>query len=226
MQIPAKLSFAILLFTSFSMTPSLVSAETREPQVQIESKLVEVSNSQTRELGVDWNQNHSAETTEMRGLQHLGQLGNLGAANNAFDFKPIDFSPPQPAQPKAVSTPHVQTQNSEPAKMAAPITIPVVPQIQNNGINLTVVPEIQTNGMINMNVRPKPTPLTTTVQVPDGHTILLGGLIQENPEKNDKVPLLGTVPFVGSLFKNQSGQQDKKNLMIFVTPTLVQSSDN
>lgn len=224
MRIPVTHFLAFLFLIALSVTPSPVLADRRDPQVQIESKIVEVSDSQARELGVDWNQ--SAETAEMRSLQHLGQTENSGATNSVFDFKPLDFSAPQSTPPKVVSAPKIQVQNNELAKIQAPMIIPVAPQIQNDGkINLNVVPEIQNNGMINMKVLPEQQTLTT-VQVPDGNTILLGGLIQENPGKNDsKVPFLGTIPMVGYLFRNQLDQKDKKNLTIFVTPTIVQSDN-
>lgn len=224
MQIPVTHFLAFLFLIVLSVTPSPVLADRRDSQVQIESKIVEVNNSQVRELGVDWNQ--SAETAQMRSLQHLDQPGNFAAANNVFDFKPLDFFAPQSTPPKVVSAPKIQVQNNEPAKIQAPMIIPVVPQIQNDGkINLNIIPEIQSNGMINMKVLPEQQNLTT-VQVPDGNTVLLGGLTQEKPADNSKAPLLGTIPMIGSLFRNQSDQKIKKDLTVLVTPTIIQPSDN
>jgi general secretion pathway protein D len=69
--------------------------------------------------------------------------------------------------------------------------------------------------------------VTTSAIVWDGQTIVLGGLITENVTKlKDKVPLLGDLPFVGRLFRSESSQTLKKNLMIFVTPTIIDPAGN
>ena len=69
--------------------------------------------------------------------------------------------------------------------------------------------------------------VTTTVVVWDGQTVVLGGLIAENVTKlKDKVPVLGDLPVVGRLFRSESSQTKKKNLMIFVTPTILDPAGN
>jgi general secretion pathway protein D len=61
----------------------------------------------------------------------------------------------------------------------------------------------------------------------DGQTIVLGGLITENVARvKDRVPILGDVPFVGRLFRNESNQTQKKSLIIFVTPTIIDPAGN
>ena len=64
--------------------------------------------------------------------------------------------------------------------------------------------------------------LVTTVNVWDGQTVVLGGLItsQVNDTKN-KVPVVGDLPLVGRLFQSQSKSTVRNNLMIFVTATIV-----
>ncbi len=62
----------------------------------------------------------------------------------------------------------------------------------------------------------------TAVSIYDGQTVALGGLIREDVQKvNDKTPLLGDVPLVGGLFRSQADQHIKRNLIIFVTATLM-----
>ncbi len=64
--------------------------------------------------------------------------------------------------------------------------------------------------------------VVTSVNVWDGQTIVLGGLISETITKvSDKVPVLGDIPFLGRLFQSQSSDSTKDNLMIFVTPTII-----
>ncbi|MBA4148278.1 MAG: hypothetical protein H0X66_09190 [Verrucomicrobia bacterium] len=67
--------------------------------------------------------------------------------------------------------------------------------------------------------------VTTSCIVYDGQTIVLGGLISENIRKiKDKVPMLGDLPYVGRLFRSESQTSDKRNLVIFVTPTIIDPS--
>lgn len=69
--------------------------------------------------------------------------------------------------------------------------------------------------------------VTTTAIVWDGQTIMLGGLISEKVNKiKDKVPVLGDLPLVGRLFRSESSSTKKKNLVIFVTPTIIDPAGN
>jgi type II secretory pathway component GspD/PulD (secretin) len=69
--------------------------------------------------------------------------------------------------------------------------------------------------------------VVTTCNVWDGQTVVLGGLIGETITKiKDKVPMLGDLPLVGKLFQSQSSDATKENLLIFVTPTIIDPSGN
>ena len=64
--------------------------------------------------------------------------------------------------------------------------------------------------------------LTTRMTVADGSTVGMGGLIYDKLETfRDKVPVLGSVPFLGRLFRSEGERSVKRNLMIFVTATQV-----
>ncbi len=64
----------------------------------------------------------------------------------------------------------------------------------------------------------------TTVIVKDNQTIVIGGLIDDSTTENEnKVPVLGDVPVLGWLFKNQKNDNVKTNLYIFITPTVIKS---
>jgi type II secretory pathway component GspD/PulD (secretin) len=68
--------------------------------------------------------------------------------------------------------------------------------------------------------------METRVMIPSGNTLVLGGLVQDDIRvQNTKVPLLGDIPFMGSAFRSDSKQRAKNNLIIFVTPTIVQEED-
>jgi general secretion pathway protein D len=64
--------------------------------------------------------------------------------------------------------------------------------------------------------------VTTSVSVWDGQTVVLGGLMREDVQKTeDRIPLLGDIPIVGRLFRTNTEQHIKRNLVIFVTARLV-----
>ena len=69
--------------------------------------------------------------------------------------------------------------------------------------------------------------VVTSAIVWDGQTVVLGGLLSSNVAKRlDKVPIMGDLPLVGQLFRSQSTMTSKKNLIIFVTPTIVDPAGN
>jgi general secretion pathway protein D len=69
--------------------------------------------------------------------------------------------------------------------------------------------------------------VTTSAIVWDGQTVVLGGLITENVTKlKDQVPVLGDLPVVGRFFRSESSSTAKVNLMIFVTPTIIDPAGN
>ena len=62
----------------------------------------------------------------------------------------------------------------------------------------------------------------THVTLLDGQTVILGGLLREDVQKvQDKTPILGDAPLIGSLFRSSSNQRTKRNLLIFVTAGLL-----
>ncbi len=65
--------------------------------------------------------------------------------------------------------------------------------------------------------------INTTVLVENGDTVVLGGIFQDSKSSNeDKVPWLGDVPYMGALFRRRANEINKRELLIFVTPTIVE----
>ncbi len=119
----------------------------------------------------------------------------------------------------------------------------------NLGTILEVTPRISANDTINLHVVPQLSAYNSTVTkivsgqenqadvfderqidtrvlIPSGNTLVMGGLVSDNStEGNIKVPLLGDIPGLGWLFRQQSKTQNKKNLIIFITPTIVHDED-
>ena len=67
--------------------------------------------------------------------------------------------------------------------------------------------------------------IQTQVTVSDGETIVLGGIFQQQKNHGErKVPILGDIPLLGSLFQHQRHEHKRRELVIFITPTLVVAS--
>ncbi|MDE0129615.1 MAG: type II secretion system protein GspD [Gammaproteobacteria bacterium] len=67
--------------------------------------------------------------------------------------------------------------------------------------------------------------LTTAVIVEDGGTLVLGGLIQDKiRESSQSVPVLGSLPLIGALFRASGQTREKTNLMLFIRPTILRDS--
>ena len=114
---------------------------------------------------------------------------------------------------------------------------------QSVGIILRVTPFINSSGMVEMIVSPQISQLSdqsvtvsagvsapvidlrsadTVVVTPDGQTVIIGGLMQNQKTQTDsKVPLLGDIPLLGNLFKRRVKANTKTELMIFLTPHVV-----
>ncbi|MEI6859643.1 MAG: type II secretion system secretin GspD [Shewanella sp.] len=104
------------------------------------------------------------------------------------------------------------------------VKLKVIPQInEGNSVKLTIEQEVSgINGATAVDVTFATRRLTTTVMVDSGKIIVLGGLISEEVQESvQKVPFLGDLPFIGHLFKSSSSTKSKKNLMIFIKPTII-----
>ena len=65
--------------------------------------------------------------------------------------------------------------------------------------------------------------LETQVLVANGDTVVLGGIFQdEKNSKEEKVPWLGDIPGVGALFRRRTNDSKKRELLIFITPSIVE----
>ena len=89
-----------------------------------------------------------------------------------------------------------------------------------------IFPSLNAPFVVTQNIINKPVfstrEVTTEVTVYDGQTVVIGGLISENIQKiEDKVPILGDIPLAGRLFRTTADQHIKRNLIMFVTASLL-----
>lgn len=115
---------------------------------------------------------------------------------------------------------------------------------QDAGIFLRVLPHVTEDGMIRMHVNPKQSiagPLVqmqnstafpinvreteTDLIVPDGQTIVIGGLRSEQDTVSfKKIPFMGDIPILGMFFRNKLREKSGTDLLVFITPTIVQET--
>ena len=148
---------------------------------------------------------------------------------------------------KIVSTPRVLTQDRKEAIIESGTEIPYQEASSSGAtstsfkkavLGMTVTPNITPDGQIIMDIKINKDSvnldcratepcintqrLNTNVMVEDGGTLILGGIYQEeNSEGVSKVPLLGDIPVVGNLFKSKTRSDKKTELLIFITPRIV-----
>jgi type IV pilus assembly protein PilQ len=152
---------------------------------------------------------------------------------------------------KVLSRPRVVTQNNIQALVKQGVRVPIVTQAQLGGpptvtyvdafLRLTVTPQITSENTIFLNVDVENTTpnfgqqvqgnpelitqqATTQVLVTDGGTVVIGGVIQtQNSINIDQVPLLGSIPILGNLFKHTVVNTQNQELIFFITPRIIQT---
>ena len=111
------------------------------------------------------------------------------------------------------------------------IKLEVTPQInEGNAVKMTINQEVSS---VYGPITPSSTDLITnkrviktTVLVEDGDTIVLGGLIDDNVQEIERrVPILGNIPLIGRMFRSTSTSRTKRNLIVFIKPTIIRDSE-
>lgn len=152
---------------------------------------------------------------------------------------------------EVVSTPRVITANGKEALVEQGREIPYLEASSSGAatinfrkavLSLTVTPQITPDSRILMDLRVTNDTqgedvalglgaapsidtrrLNTQVLVKTGDTVVLGGVFEQISDKSQtKVPLLGDIPFFGQLFRNDTKAENKRELLIFVTPKILQ----
>jgi type IV pilus assembly protein PilQ len=152
---------------------------------------------------------------------------------------------------KVLSRPRIVTQNNIQALVRQGVRVPIVTQAQLGGpptvsyvdafLRLTVTPQITSENTIFLNVDVENTTpnfgqevqgnpelitqqATTQVLVTDGGTVVIGGVIQtQNSINVTQVPLLGSLPYLGNLFKHTQVNTQNQELIFFITPRIIQT---
>ncbi|MFT6913733.1 MAG: general secretion pathway protein D [Motiliproteus sp.] len=104
------------------------------------------------------------------------------------------------------------------------IKLKITPQVNDgSAVQLKIEQEVSSiSGTVLADIVTNKREIKTTVLIDDGATIVLGGLIDDDvQESSSKVPLLGDIPYLGRLFRSDSTKVVRRNLMVFIRPTII-----
>lgn len=151
---------------------------------------------------------------------------------------------------KIVSSPRVLTQDRQEASLEEGVDVPYQEATSSGATSttfrkavtgLTVTPQITPDGNVIMKLkinkdsvderfsdgRMNVKRVETTAMVENGGTMVVGGIyVEENADGENKVPLLGDIPFVGNLFKSQTKKRNRRELLIFITPRVMDTMNS
>ena len=109
------------------------------------------------------------------------------------------------------------------------VKLKVTPQINDgSAVQLLIEQEVSSvSGATAVDISVNKRAITTTVMADDGGMVVLGGLIDEDVQESvSKVPILGDIPILGHLFKSTNTTKRKRNLIVFIRPTIIRDGVN
>jgi type II secretory pathway component GspD/PulD (secretin) len=154
----------------------------------------------------------------------------------------------QSNQAEIISSPRITTVSNRMARILVGKEVPLITldfagnaitELKKVGIHLEVTPHVNANDLITMDIHPEVSDLSsqstsqggnvfttteadTRVMVNNGETAVIGGLIRTSEiETESGVPYLRSVPVLGHLFKSSEKRNEKRELLIFITPRLI-----
>ncbi len=184
--------------------------------------------------------------------QFTGQQGDLFGLGDFYRdnllFKATFAALEKRSETKVLSNPKISAVNGQEAnivvgtKVIYPGGADQPPKEKDTGIKLKITPRINDDGYITVDAEPEVSfveswsnnnmypvigtrSAKTTVRVRDGEEILIGGLIRDEEGKdNSKIPLLGSIPIVKSLFSFKGKKGQSQELIILITPHIIAQS--
>lgn len=218
-------------------------------QVLIETRLALVSRTRAESLGARWQlQAGAADGRSPLGL--AGEVASLRYGLLGVDAGRLDLelsALEAEGQGEVIARPSVMTGELQKARIASGQQIPyqettysgaTSTRFVNAELSLEVTPAISPDGWIQLDLAlSHDSPgeiqasgaraidtnrLSSQVRIRDGQTLMLGGIFRSQDSRTvSRVPGLGNIPLLGSLFRRQLTRQDKQELLVFVTPRLV-----
>ena len=219
-------------------------------QVMFEAEVVELAKSTVSQFGVNW---QWSSYPSPPGSSYVGVIKDVDAKHNYnMTYQATLNALVTGEKAKILANPRVAALDGQTARILIGDRLPVETKYIYNGIEqvsityidvgikLEVTPWVNEDGVITTKLKPEvstniatsgnnPSVRTreaeTTLRVRNGETIVIGGLIQNESHKNyNKIPLLGDLPIVGRLFKSSSKEKMETELVIFITPKIIDNS--
>ena len=204
-------------------------------------KIIEISRGESAQLGVRWPDAIPAKGTFAAGT------GKAGAFSVVTDFEARLNLLMANGKAKILTNPRLACESGGEAQFLAGGEIPIViitPETRTvewkkYGIILKIHPTMAEGGKIRTQVNAEVSAVdhgsgtsdvpgfltrrvSTLFSTPPGETVMLSGLVKNEMAKDvAKVPLLGQIPVIGELFKSRSFRENRTELAVFVTPTVV-----
>ncbi len=216
------------------------------PQVLIESKVIEISESGIEELGIKWGKK---EGKFMFAIDK--DSGEMGLSEDILAQVELLVGE---GKARVIANPRISTLDNHEAEINIGSRIPyAVPANVNSsgtewtvryldaGVSLKILPKIGEEGFITALIKPEVSSISewratsagefpvittrnaeATVRVKDGETITIGGLINEAERENvSRIPLLGDIPIIGFFFSRKVREKAKTEIVFLITPYIV-----
>lgn len=184
-------------------TPHILTTDNEEAEITVGQNVPFQSGFSTGGLGLGGLGALPGTTGGLGNLGSLGALGGFGGFGTAFGT--------------------IQRQNVD-------LKLSVKPQInESDYVRLVITEQIEEIASKDPILGPTTSKRTakTTVVARDQETVVIGGIMQDRlVESVSKVPLLGDIPVLGHLFRSQTRQKIKTNLLLFLTPYIIRDSSD
>ena len=222
----------------------------RQPrQILIEAKILEVALTDSESYGLDWGRIFKAGDAAI-GVQGLGSPGSPGLFFNyvTSDVELFLDALRTRGRTRTLSTPKLMAMEDQEAEtiignrlgynvtttidgvtttsvefLESGVIMKVKPSVDGEGrIFLEIHPEVSKGDVLNGLPSLTTTEVTTSMLVESGQTVFIGGLITRNQGKTSEgVPVLGDIPGIGRLFSNKLIKSENTELVVLVTPYLI-----
>ena len=228
----------------------------------IEARIVNASDTFSKNLGVKWGVKDTSGTSSnvLKSLDNLSvDLGVAATTSVSFGLlslsdKLLDLqlsAMQADGTGEIISSPKILTADKQTAKVLSGTQIPYEVSTASGATSITLVdaalslevtPNITPEGRIAMKLNiENGTPgqvyasgvainkdsISTNVIVDDGQTVVLGGVFKNTvTNASGKVPFIGDIPYLGKLFRNSQKVNNKSEVLIFVTPKVVNDAVN
>ena len=225
----------------------------RPRQVLIQATIAEINVDDAQELGFDFNVTGGDITGGTKGLAEI--QNKVLTLTGVFGDVTLGFQAAlKTGKAQVLSSPRIIAMNQEPARITVGDQIQVITgevsgggddskatttyTYVDTGVTLDIVPTINQNGLVELEISQEVSnkgtgtdinkrSLQTKLLADSGDTVFMGGLIKQDVgETDNRVPLLGDIPYVGNLFKYKSQTQKSVELVLLITPYVINSRED